>query len=157
MKTCSFALLSLFAVATAAANPLAIVAQRKEVTNAVWSDPVGVAKVGVAMSWVAERKMPRDIAGLGEIGEEVPPDSVPELGIGSLRIDRGTIIVTLGGKVHDDLAGKVVALTPCVTDHDVRFVCGRAQCSGGYTRAVDAPDGSQLTTLEPLLLPPTCR
>jgi hypothetical protein len=150
-------LLSLSAVAFAEADPLETTVQRNDVATAVTSRAVYQAESGIMISWIVENQMPRDAAALGEIGERVPPESAPESGVGALRIDRGTIIVTLGGNVHDGLNGKVFALAPCVKDHSVEFACGRSQCPAGYSLAPGAPDALSLTTLDPMQMPARCR
>lgn len=150
-------LLLIFGPAVAAARPPEMIAQRKDVQTAVNSSVVNEARIGISIAWVAGNLIPRDAAALGEAGETVPPESAPDSGIGALRIDRGTIIVTLGGKVHVDLVGKIFALSPCVNDHDIHFACGRSQCRAGFALAPGAPDAAALTTLDPAVLPAACR
>lgn len=149
--------LLLFGAGAAFANPLVTIAQRNDVFTAYSSSAVVEAKISISFSWITENRIPRDASEFGNIDEKIPPTSVPDSGIGALRIDHGTIIVTLGGNVQEDLVGKVFALAPCVKGQDIHMTCGRSQCGDGFVLAPGALDASSLTTLDPLLLPASCR
>lgn len=147
----------MFGSVAAFANPLVTIAQRNAVFTAYTSSAVVEAKIGISFSWITDNRIPRNAAEFGKIGEKIPPRLAPDSGIGALRIDHGTIIVTLGRNVQEALVGKVFALAPCVKGQDVHMTCGRSQCRDGFALAPGALDASALTTLDPAVLPASCR
>jgi len=77
----------------------------------------------------------------------------------SVRVDGGTIVVTLGGDAGQTLHGKVVATSPCLGEDAVvpTFVCGFATCPAETLVVRDAPQNFPLTTLTNEQLPASCR
>jgi hypothetical protein len=157
VRVVAFLTCGVVAGASIAAGPLDAVALYRE--REAISEAISFAseiKLAISEFYIENQRFPKDAAELGSPGSAL---SAPDRGVASIRVDAGTLVVTLGGDAVRTLHGKVVATSPCLGADAVvpEFVCGYAQCPVDTLVVPEAPQNFRLTTLTNDQLPASCR
>lgn len=130
-----------------------LVEQRKQLFEA-WSYAMNV-QADLILFQVENGRWPNDAS---EMDLPATATASPEQGVSELRIDHGTIVVTLGGQIDASMEGEVLAISPCVKGDAIpTFACGQSVCAQTTLAVEGAPTGYSLTTLDNEKLPAACR
>ena len=145
-----------FALDAPAASPLAAIeAYRvREQTSAAIAF-AGPARLAVTEYYLVNQEWPVDESVL-----ELPASerASPDRGVASVRVDHGTILVTLGGNAASALHGLTIAQSPCLYDaYRPALACGHGFCPDGSRAVVGAPPSYTRTTFSNEQLPASCR
>lgn len=145
------AALLLCAGSAACANPFETIALRERVMAVLQDHALMTARMELTLFWMVNRREAKDQAELEGEGVLVPPLSSTDA---SLRIDKGRVIVSFDNDLPADLAGKRVVYVLCTRNNpdNPHFDCSASPCGGDPAVA-----GGPTTTLEPVLLPASCR
>ena len=148
---------TVLACASAAGGPLDAVAAYRERSAVIEAlSFASDAKLAVAEFYLDHERLPRDTAELRWPASRL---ASPGIGVESLRVDGGTILITLGGEAPSSIHGKALAISPCLEPDGAlpQFTCGFAVCPGETLVMHGAPQSFALTTLTQEQLPASCR
>jgi type IV pilus assembly protein PilA len=114
-----------------------------------WAD---AAKEPIALQWKTLKTLPSNNE---EVGLPAASKMVSNF-VTSLEVKQGAIYITLGNKVHPNVAGKVLSIRPAVIDESsivpITWVCGHAAAPSPM-----ALKGDDLTTVPDEFLPLSCQ
>lgn len=145
--------ISLLALLTPALSPLDAYALRGKVAKAVDVAMVD-ARTDVTVFRLTNDRWPADAA---EAGIPADKSARPDLGVASIEVRSGTIVLTLGGDTDDRLKGLVIGISPCGNAEQAIWACGVAACPSMMPPSNDGPTASAITTVARELLPARCR
>jgi type IV pilus assembly protein PilA len=127
---------------------------RSQVTEGL--NLASAVKAGVAESFAQTGEWPGDLDAAG--GDSLTPPSGKY--VDNVDVDTGTILITFGNDVNDNIDTLVLALRPRLSDNnDVVWLCGRFTAAGTTLTdpATASPDNVTNTTVDEKYLPQSCR